>query len=139
MISDSLGQKHHCRRPTWIFDVMVVVRLSLRTSQLVVNHHSIIMAVFFSVFWDLYCAAPERRDLNEHSSEAKAFHDYVSSSDKIACRCSHLFITLRLLQGFVNSGYHNTINGIHVSTHTRFMSFKKPPFTIYMSFPSIDV
>lgn len=30
-----------------------------------------------SVFWDLYCAAPERRDTCEHSSEAKAFHDYV--------------------------------------------------------------
>lgn len=34
--------------------------------------------MFFSVFWDLYCAAPERRDTCEHSSEAKAFHDYVS-------------------------------------------------------------
>ncbi|KAL2742131.1 single-stranded DNA-binding protein 3 isoform X5 [Vespula maculifrons] len=40
------------------------------------------------VFWDLYCAAPERRDSCEHSSEAKAFHDY----------------------GFVNSGY--GVNGI---------------------------
>lgn len=36
-----------------------------------------------SVFWDLYCAAPERRDQCDHSSEAKAFHDY----------------------GFVSSGY----------------------------------
>src|SRR5690606_9931413 len=33
-----------------------------------------------SVFWDLYCAAPERRDTCEHSSEAKAFHDYVRRS-----------------------------------------------------------
>lgn len=33
-----------------------------------------------SVFWDLYCAAPERRDTCDHSSEAKAFHDYVSPS-----------------------------------------------------------
>lgn len=33
-----------------------------------------------SVFWDLYCAAPERRDTCEHSSEAKAFHDYVCRS-----------------------------------------------------------
>lgn len=32
----------------------------------------------YSVFWDLYCAAPERRETCEHSSEAKAFHDYVS-------------------------------------------------------------
>lgn len=31
-----------------------------------------------SVFWDLYCAAPDRRETCEHSSEAKAFHDYVS-------------------------------------------------------------
>lgn len=30
------------------------------------------------MFWDLYCAAPERRETCEHSSEAKAFHDYVS-------------------------------------------------------------
>ena len=34
--------------------------------------------IYFSVFWDLYCAAPERRDTCDHSSEAKAFHDYVS-------------------------------------------------------------
>ena len=33
-----------------------------------------------SVFLDLYCAAPERRDTCEHSSEAKAFHDYVSNN-----------------------------------------------------------
>ena len=33
---------------------------------------------FFSVFWDLYCASPEKRDTMEHSPEAKAFHDYVS-------------------------------------------------------------
>lgn len=31
----------------------------------------------FSVFWDLYSAAPERRDQHPHSEEAKAFHDYV--------------------------------------------------------------
>ncbi|XP_035901527.1 single-stranded DNA-binding protein 3 isoform X13 [Anopheles stephensi] len=43
---------------------------------------------WWCVFWDLYCAAPERRDTCEHSSEAKAFHDY----------------------GFVSSGY--GVNGI---------------------------
>lgn len=43
---------------------------------------------WWCVFWDLYCAAPERRDQCEHSSEAKAFHDY----------------------GFVSSGY--GVNGI---------------------------
>ncbi|XP_063050513.1 single-stranded DNA-binding protein 2 isoform X2 [Engraulis encrasicolus] len=31
---------------------------------------------WWCVFWDLYCAAPERRETCEHSSEAKAFHDY---------------------------------------------------------------
>jgi hypothetical protein len=34
---------------------------------------------WWCVFWDLYCAAPERRDTmpsNEYSNEAKAFHDY---------------------------------------------------------------
>uniref|UniRef100_A0A8C1CB18 Single stranded DNA binding protein 4 n=1 Tax=Cyprinus carpio carpio TaxID=630221 RepID=A0A8C1CB18_CYPCA len=34
---------------------------------------------WWCVFWDLYCAAPDRRETCEHSSEAKAFHDYVSS------------------------------------------------------------
>ncbi|XP_034175697.1 sequence-specific single-stranded DNA-binding protein isoform X6 [Osmia lignaria lignaria] len=43
---------------------------------------------WWCVFWDLYSAAPERRESCEHSSEAKAFHDY----------------------GFVNSGY--GVNGI---------------------------
>ena len=38
----------------------------------------------FSVFWDLYCAAPERRETCDHSSEAKAFHDYVSSLEPIS-------------------------------------------------------
>uniref|UniRef100_A0A2I2YRW7 Uncharacterized protein n=1 Tax=Gorilla gorilla gorilla TaxID=9595 RepID=A0A2I2YRW7_GORGO len=32
---------------------------------------------WWCVFGDLYCAAPERRDTCEHSSEAKAFHDYT--------------------------------------------------------------
>jgi len=36
------------------------------------------LCIYFSVFWDLYCAAPERRDSCDHSSEAKAFHDLVS-------------------------------------------------------------
>ncbi|XP_041061470.1 single-stranded DNA-binding protein 4 [Carcharodon carcharias] len=31
---------------------------------------------WWCVFWDLYCAAPDRRETCEHSSEAKAFHDY---------------------------------------------------------------
>ncbi|KAL4608090.1 single-stranded DNA-binding protein 3-like isoform X1 [Arapaima gigas] len=34
---------------------------------------------WWCVFWDLYCAAPDRRETCEHSSEAKAFHDYVSN------------------------------------------------------------
>ncbi len=46
----------------------------------------------WSVFWDLYCAAPERRDApqNDSSNEAKAFHDY----------------------GFINSGSYNLPNGL---------------------------
>lgn len=50
---------------------------------------------WWCVFWDLYCAAPERRDTCEHSSEAKAFHDY----------------------GFVSSGY--GVNGI---AHVRLLN-----------------
>lgn len=37
-----------------------------------------LLSCVHSVFWDLYCAAPDRRETCEHSSEAKAFHDYVS-------------------------------------------------------------
>ncbi|XP_039449886.1 single-stranded DNA-binding protein 3 isoform X8 [Culex pipiens pallens] len=51
---------------------------------------------WWCVFWDLYCAAPERRDTCEHSSEAKAFHDYPNSAT--------------IPQGFVSSGY--GVNGI---------------------------
>ncbi|CAF0840704.1 unnamed protein product [Adineta steineri] len=31
---------------------------------------------WWCVFWDLYSAAPERREQHPHSEEAKAFHDY---------------------------------------------------------------
>uniref|UniRef100_A0A5K3FC32 LisH domain-containing protein n=2 Tax=Mesocestoides corti TaxID=53468 RepID=A0A5K3FC32_MESCO len=31
---------------------------------------------WWSVFWDLYCAAPERRDTLKHSSDARAFYDF---------------------------------------------------------------
>lgn len=55
---------------------------------------------WWCVFWDLYCAAPERRDApqNEFSNEAKAFHDY----------------------GFINSGGYNVPNGMpsNVSSHS---------------------
>nr|XP_048707513.1 single-stranded DNA-binding protein 2 isoform X2 [Caretta caretta] len=37
---------------------------------------------WWCVFWDLYCAAPERRETCEHSSEAKAFHDYPFMSPR---------------------------------------------------------
>jgi hypothetical protein len=51
----------------------------------------IIIIIFFSVFWDLYCAAPERRDLQtECSNEAKAFHEY----------------------GFINPSGYNVPNGL---------------------------
>ncbi|CAK8680836.1 unnamed protein product [Clavelina lepadiformis] len=35
---------------------------------------------WWCVFWDLYCASPERRDTCEHSPEAKAFHDYSAAT-----------------------------------------------------------
>uniref|UniRef100_A0A3B4AVM4 Uncharacterized protein n=1 Tax=Periophthalmus magnuspinnatus TaxID=409849 RepID=A0A3B4AVM4_9GOBI len=39
---------------------------------------------WWCVFWDLYCAAPERRETCDHSSEAKAFHDYSFMSPRFA-------------------------------------------------------
>ncbi|KAM6218717.1 single-stranded DNA-binding protein 4 isoform 2-T2 [Rhynchocyon petersi] len=35
---------------------------------------------WWCVFWDLYCAAPDRREACEHSSEAKAFQDYTTAA-----------------------------------------------------------
>jgi len=35
---------------------------------------------WWCVFWDLYCASPERRDTCEHSPEAKAYHDYSAAT-----------------------------------------------------------
>ncbi|GAU92205.1 hypothetical protein RvY_04317 [Ramazzottius varieornatus] len=35
------------------------------------------LSSWWSVFWDLYCAAPERRDREPHSREAASFHDYT--------------------------------------------------------------
>lgn len=32
-------------------------------------------SIYSSVFWDLYCAAPERRNQFEVTDEAKLFHD----------------------------------------------------------------
>uniref|UniRef100_A0A672YJM3 Single stranded DNA binding protein 4 n=1 Tax=Sphaeramia orbicularis TaxID=375764 RepID=A0A672YJM3_9TELE len=44
---------------------------------------------WWCVFWDLYCAAPDRRETCEHSSEAKAFHDYVSHTHTHTHICLH--------------------------------------------------
>ncbi|XP_060237962.1 single-stranded DNA-binding protein 4 isoform X9 [Meriones unguiculatus] len=33
-----------------------------------------------SVFWDLYCAAPDRREACEHPSEARVFQDYSTAA-----------------------------------------------------------
>nr|XP_014342244.1 PREDICTED: single-stranded DNA-binding protein 4 [Latimeria chalumnae] len=45
---------------------------------------------WWCVFWDLYCAAPDRRETCEHSSEAKAFHDYKERDHTIIRRLSNL-------------------------------------------------
>ncbi|XP_004404699.1 PREDICTED: single-stranded DNA-binding protein 4 isoform X4 [Odobenus rosmarus divergens] len=37
---------------------------------------------WWCVFWDLYCAAPDRREACEHSNEAKAFQDYPFMSPR---------------------------------------------------------
>ncbi|XP_005370633.1 single-stranded DNA-binding protein 4 isoform X8 [Microtus ochrogaster] len=35
---------------------------------------------WWCVFWDLYCAAPDRREACEHTSEAKVFQDYSAAA-----------------------------------------------------------
>ena len=79
--TDSMGEEHHIRRTARLSSLVVVVSCNWpspkwKQTKLELNSFWII----FSVFWDLYCAAPERRDTCDHSSEAKAFHDYVSIS-----------------------------------------------------------
>ena len=71
---DSLGEEHNTGGAAWISSLLVVV--SVWPALLFL---SLIVPSCLSVFWDLYCAAPERRETCDHSSEAKAFHDYVSS------------------------------------------------------------
>lgn len=51
----------------------------------------------YSVFWDLYCAAPERRDQCDHSSEAKAFHDYVCYYANKYCNILLMVLLFRAL------------------------------------------
>ena len=76
---DSMGEKYYAGRATWVFTFLVVVSILYYIKEIVAGMFQckIIVTFFYSVFWDLYCAAPERRDSCEHSSEAKAFHDYV--------------------------------------------------------------
>jgi len=38
------------------------------------------LSSWWCVFWDLYCAAPERRNQYEASDEAKVFHDYSNQA-----------------------------------------------------------
>lgn len=71
-----MGKEYHIRRTTWVSAFVVVVSTNhIKMSKMAAFYT---WKSFCSVFWDLYCAAPERRDTCEHSSEAKAFHDYVS-------------------------------------------------------------
>jgi len=76
---DSMGEKYYAGRATWVFTFLVVVSILCYIKEIVAGMFQckIIVTFIYSVFWDLYCAAPERRDSCEHSSEAKAFHDYV--------------------------------------------------------------
>lgn len=85
-----MGEKHNTWRTPWIPTFLVVVRdnalLSMQTLFLCGISYFMVCLVH-SVFWDLYCAAPERRETCDHSSEAKAFHDYVSNAymETVAC------------------------------------------------------
>ena len=98
-----MGEKHNTWRASWIPALLVVVRT--RASILLTQNIYFFLAVGFfllffnhflhlvhSVFWDLYCAAPERRETCDHSSEAKAFHDYVSSVHEDNCCSKHFFL-----------------------------------------------
>ena len=69
-----MGEKYHTGRAAGVSPLVVVVSEKNPSFLYILLEKS----PHFSVFWDLYCAAPERRETCDHSSEAKAFHDYVS-------------------------------------------------------------
>ena len=77
---DQMGEEHHVRRAAGLPALLVVV--SQKKKSPMVGSSKFKPTHLFSVFWDLYCAAPERRETCDHSSEAKAFHDYVSTTCK---------------------------------------------------------
>lgn len=83
-----MGEKHYTWRTSWIPTLLVVVRDNLSSCNMsmgcLCGFVCFMACVVHSVFWDLYCAAPERRETCDHSSEAKAFHDYVSSAYTVA-------------------------------------------------------
>ena len=68
-----MGEKYHIGRTAGVSALVVVVSEKKPFLCIILKK-----STHFSVFWDLYCAAPERRETCDHSSEAKAFHDYVS-------------------------------------------------------------
>lgn len=95
-----MGEKHNTWRTPWIPTFLVVVRdnvlISMQNNQGALCGTSCFMArPVHSVFWDLYCAAPERRETCDHSSEAKAFHDYVSSAKMGTVAHASFFFFLR--------------------------------------------
>jgi len=65
----------------------------------------LLLSVAHSVFWDLYCAAPERRDTCEHSSEAKAFHDYVSLLHYFTDNTFQWLVYNYIISGCMRLGY----------------------------------
>ncbi|KAF3834898.1 hypothetical protein F7725_027456, partial [Dissostichus mawsoni] len=69
---NTMGEKHNTWRTSWIPAFLVV--------GLLCGFVCFMTGLFHSVFWDLYCAAPERRESCDHSSEAKAFHDYSAAA-----------------------------------------------------------
>ena len=87
------AEQNVARRGTGLLVQLVVVRRRRRQPYLIddVAGHS-------SVFWDLYSAAPERREQHPHSEEAKAFHDYVSGKMFLFCLSLHRCVLPGLYQ-----------------------------------------
>lgn len=79
-----MGEEYYVRWTARISSFLVVVSFFLLLFPMFFSRKIVFYNLKNSVFWDLYCAAPERRDSCDHSSEAKAFHDYV-------CTCSFSF------------------------------------------------
>ncbi|XP_044311852.1 single-stranded DNA-binding protein 4 [Varanus komodoensis] len=74
---------------------------------------------WWCVFWDLYCAAPDRRDVCEHPSEAKPFRDYSAAAATMSPVMSTMQAGDGLPAGPMPPGFFQAPRGSQLSPHAQ--------------------